>query len=64
MPTSTATKIQIDDTILYAVVTGLSDDYNYPYMDSKDSVFTRISFPGAEHVGITLDDHTMMSIKS
>lgn len=58
MPTPTATKIQIEEAILYAIGAGLSDDYNYPYMDNKSSVFTRISFSGAEHVGIALDNRS------
>ena len=58
MPTSTATKIQIEETILYTIRTGLSDDYNYPYMDSKYSASTRITYPGAKPVGIAMDNRS------
>ena len=46
--------MQIDDIVLYMMDTGLSDDQNFPVLDDRERPLLRVSFPGAEHVGIAL----------
>ena len=54
MPTPNATRMQINDIVLYMMDTGLSDDQNFPVLDDRERPLLRVSFPGAEHVGIAL----------
>lgn len=56
MPTPNATRTQIYDIVLYMMDTGLSDDQNFPVLDDRERPLLRVSFPGAEHVGIALRD--------
>ena len=48
--------MQIYDIVLYMMDTGLSDDQNFPVLDDRERPLLRVSFPGAEHVGIALRD--------
>ena len=56
MPTPNATSVQISDIVLYMMDTGLSDDQNFPYLDDREPPLIRVSFPGAEHIGVALRD--------
>ena len=48
--------MQINDVVLYMMDTGLSDDQNFAHLDDRERPLLRVSFPGAEHVGVTLRD--------
>ncbi|MDE2938291.1 MAG: DUF2290 domain-containing protein [Chloroflexota bacterium] len=54
MPTPNATRTQIEEIVLYMMDTGLSDDQNFPYLDSREHPSVRVSFPGAELIGDAL----------
>ncbi len=56
MLTPNATRMQIHDIVLYMMDTGLSDDQNFPHLDDRERPLVRVSFPGAEYVGIALRD--------
>ncbi len=48
--------MQINDIVLYMMDTGLSDDQNFTHLDDRERPLIRVSFPGAEHVGVALRD--------
>ncbi|MYB40363.1 DUF2290 domain-containing protein [Candidatus Saccharibacteria bacterium] len=56
MPSPNATRTQIEEIVLYMMDTGLSDDQNFPHLDSRASPLVRVSFPGAEYIGDALRD--------
>ena len=56
MPSPAVIEQQIKRIILYLVSIGVANDQNFPFYSSKFEDKIEITFPGAEHVSVTMKD--------